>query len=69
MLIFNSVVQLPVVEDRMARLEKALHGYVRFRGEQALRNATLPGLSCDENDSSDNQWTLTAFDWLSMNSL
>ncbi|PAV18052.1 hypothetical protein PNOK_0653800 [Pyrrhoderma noxium] len=60
---------LPVVEDRMARLEKALHAYVRFRGEQALRNATLPGLSCDENDSSDNQWTLTAFDWLSMNSL
>ncbi|KAI5118370.1 hypothetical protein M0805_008698 [Coniferiporia weirii] len=35
---------LPTVEDRMARLERALDAYVRFRGEQAVRNSVLPGM-------------------------
>ena len=44
---------MPIVEDRMARLEKAIDAYVRYRGELAIRNSIAPGLEAPESFDAD----------------
>ena len=44
--------QLPIVEDRMARLERALEAYVHYRGEKAVQNTLLPGMDVDDEPDS-----------------
>lgn len=39
----------------MARLEKAIDAYVRYRGEVAARNSLLPGLDAPESTSTENE--------------
>ncbi|THH03333.1 hypothetical protein EW145_g6346 [Phellinidium pouzarii] len=44
---------LPVVESRMARLERALDAYVQYRGEKAMQNSVLPGMGVEDSDFDD----------------
>lgn len=41
--------QLPILEDRINRLERAVQGYLGYRGQLAIKNATVQGLD-DEMD-------------------
>ncbi|KLO18322.1 hypothetical protein SCHPADRAFT_130989 [Schizopora paradoxa] len=40
---------LPILEDRINRLERAVQGYLGYRGQLAIKNATVQGLD-DEMD-------------------
>ena len=47
-------IQLPIVEDRMARLEAAIKAFVDYRGEIAIKNSILPGMDVDDDEESDS---------------
>ena len=41
------VSQMPALENRVARLEEGIDRLLDHRGEQALKNAQLPGMDFD----------------------